>query len=232
MWRSVLLAATFGAHASQSQRTFNVLIAGFGPFAEPDGTTFVDNPAAEVALFLDNTCSALRDLLPAAYGNSTGRVCFSGWNVTVDHRGASEVQRALLDGSIQRAGLDAVVHLGLENSARGLKVEVTGANVLADGRFEGEKIDPLGPAIAPATLDLGRLDVTEVWGHRHCGREQEGCGGRQETAARQAKNAEPRACVVRPAVRSARARRGPFCVAWRKGSVHVAAWRPPPLPPL
>lgn len=143
----------------RDQKTFNVLVAGFGPFTNDNGTTYTSNPSAETALALDNSCYPLSALLPATAPNSTSRVCFMGWNVTVDHRGAAEVQNALRLGSIQRAGLDAIIHLGLENSAAGLKIETVGANLLADPQFVGERIQPWAPAISPVTIDLGRLQV-------------------------------------------------------------------------
>ena len=143
---------------SSAAATFNVLIAGFGPFSEGNGT-FTDNPAAQTALALDNQCFSMEDLVPDVVASS--RVCFLGWNLSVSHVGASEVERSLHHGAIQRAGIDAIVHLGLENSALGLKIEVTGANIMAEPQVPGEKIQPWAPDISPATLDLSRLEVVQ-----------------------------------------------------------------------
>jgi len=144
--------------------TYNILVAGYGPFAE-NGTNFTANPSAETALFLDDSCFLLSDLV-SAESSSSSRVCFQGWNVSVSHLGAGEVSRALRRGSLQRAGIDAVVLLGLENSASGLKVELVGANILAKDKTPvatgALKIEPWGPPLSPVTLDLGRLEVVEA----------------------------------------------------------------------
>lgn len=148
--------------AAEAALTYNILIAGFGPFSE-NGTDFTANPAAQTALFLDDSCFPLSDLTPAASTATSGsRVCFQGWNVSVTHFGAGQVSRALRRGELQRAGIDAVIHLGLENSAKGLKVELVGANTLAASPIEGAKIEPWGPPLSPVTLDLGRLQVLEA----------------------------------------------------------------------
>ena len=164
--RAILYAAVTAVsadvvHTVHDQQTFNILIAGFGPFTGDNGTTYTTNPSAETALALDNHCYPMNTLLPSTAANSTSRVCFLGWNVTVDHRGAAEVQNALRRESIQRAGIDAIIHLGLENSAVGLKIETAGANIMAEPQFEGEKIEPWAQAISPTTIDFGRLHIID-----------------------------------------------------------------------
>jgi len=152
-----LLSCAQALSLQNGQVTYNVLVAGYGPFME-----YNPNPAAQTALALDDKCYTMKDLLPEAFADATSRVCYVGWNVTVDHIGASQVQHALEEGSIQRAGIDAIIHLGLEDGAKGLFVETVGANLLAEPSFEGEKIEPFGPAVNPVTIDLGRLDITQA----------------------------------------------------------------------
>jgi hypothetical protein len=112
-------------------------------------------------MFLDNTCFPMSTLQPNSYYSEDTRVCFVGWNISVTHEGASEVSVSLRRGSIQRAGIDGIVHLGLENSAKGLMIETVGVNTLAEPSFSGEKIVPWGPFVSPVTLDMGRLVLFE-----------------------------------------------------------------------
>ena len=147
--------AAAARHGVANSHTYNVLVAGYGPF-----NNNTDNPAGDVATALDGDCYQLSDLLPGAAGTA-GRVCFSGWVLPVTHVGATEVSRALRRGTLQRAGIDAIVHLGLEDSAKGLKIELTAVNQRADSDV-GVPIAPAGPAISTITFDLARLDIAEA----------------------------------------------------------------------
>ena len=147
MWKAgFLLVSLLSSAVSLPEVTFNVLIAGYGPW----GSTTL-NPSAATAEALDATCQGL---------GGGRRVCFSGWNLTVDHSGASEVQRSLEMGQLQRVGIDAVITLGLESKAKGLRIELAGANVLAESN-ETAAIDPTRPlgALSPPTIDTSRLDI-------------------------------------------------------------------------
>ena len=128
--------------ASVPEVTFNVLIAGFG------GNNMT-GPGAIVAERLDNSCQAM---VPGR------RVCFSGWNLTMDRSGASEVQRSLEMGQLQRVGVDAIVILGFESKAKGLKFELAGSNQLAEStrRIDASQSNE---TIAPPTFDLSRLEA-------------------------------------------------------------------------
>ena len=98
-----------------------VLVAGFEAFL-----AHADNPAAAVARALDGTCA------PAGEGDEGGAVCFDGWQLPVDGGGARAVA-AFLDEDLRaaRPTYAAVVHLGLEDLARGLRLEIAAANVAA-----------------------------------------------------------------------------------------------------
>ena len=134
---TVLSQTPFGDHVLVAPR--HVLVAGYGPWA-----SHLDNPSAETAAALNNTCYQ--------------SVCFTGWNLTVSHAGASRVADALYRGELKR--YDAIVTLGLESSAKGLMIELAGTNVRAetDGKLP---IDPRRPlsALLPPTIDTARLEI-------------------------------------------------------------------------
>ena len=139
-----MLLSCLSLSITTAMPTHNVLIAGYGPFGNH---TF--NPSAATAEALNGTC------VP---GFNASRICFHGWNLTVDHIGASRVAWSLEAKML--ASMDAIITLGLESSAKGLKVELAGTNVLADSGGN-KSIDigrPLG-ALAPATIDTARLDI-------------------------------------------------------------------------
>ena len=103
-----------------SRRQLRVLVTGYDLF---DNATV--NPAALVAEALNGTC-----------GDSG--VCVEGWVLSVDTSGASRVEKSLTarhraSGSFI-SEWDAVIHLGLEASSKGLRIELAAANVLAVAR--------------------------------------------------------------------------------------------------
>lgn len=108
------LLALAAADSPPKPPQFTVLVAGYGAWKAHH-----DNPSADTAATLNGTCTTNLTGIPQA------RVCFIGWNITVDHNGASAVARALESGEIQSRGIDAIITLGLESEAKGLKVELT-----------------------------------------------------------------------------------------------------------
>jgi pyrrolidone-carboxylate peptidase len=98
-------------------------------------------------------------------------VCFEGLVLNVTHQGASVVAERLASGN----GIpDAVIHMGLENSTRGLKIEVVGANLLANASDDSSKsaaaaaaavlpIVPGGPPVLPTTADMSRFSLPALW---------------------------------------------------------------------
>ncbi len=102
------LAAAEASGASCAPGAPTVLITGFEPF----GTLRV-NPAEVVARKLNGTCAR------------GARI--ETWVLPVSHSGASRVAEALRRG----VRWDAVIHLGAEDVAKGLRLEVAAANVLA-----------------------------------------------------------------------------------------------------
>lgn len=130
-----------------------VLVTGYGAW----GNTTV-NPAQLVAEALNATC--------------VDGVCFEGWVVPVNTTGASRAAAALLARPDPLAApWDAVVHIGLESSSKGLRVETMAANVKASDTHESwsanvpcnktgtewEPIDAAAPCLLAATLPLGAI---------------------------------------------------------------------------
>jgi pyrrolidone-carboxylate peptidase len=155
----LVIGALYCAWAVREAR---VLVTGFGPFLG-----YEVNPSGDVAAALNGRCLPYRDL----------KVCFDGIVLSVDEAGANTVSDMLLSGV---ASWDAVLHLGLEDSAKGLKLETFAVNQLAEPT-EGASAEgatclnnsnydqPTGvPAVPfascemPVTADLGRLSLEEA----------------------------------------------------------------------
>ena len=152
-------------------RTHRVFVTGFEPFL-----AFPANPSGEVALALNGKC--------VQHGSAS--ICFTGVQIPV-------TQSGIIAGASQAHGTggkwDAVLHLGLENSAKGLKLEAIAANVQATtsgSTLWSVDVDPsaatpaiagapwLQPTTAPLSCSwLAKLqeltrsrhlkNVTEVW---------------------------------------------------------------------
>ena len=78
------------------------------------GSNFTRNPSGEVALALDGWC------------HDGGSVCIDGLKINVSDAGVQVVQNALLRGN--PFGWGGIIHLGLESTTKGLKVEVAALN--------------------------------------------------------------------------------------------------------
>ena len=111
-----------------------------------------DNPAHAVAVDLNDTC---------VHG-----VCFESIGLPVNRKGAQQVARMLAE--LPHGGpapVDAIVHLGFESVAKGLRLEVAAANVLADDSRDWSAdvpcnktgsahrdIEPGGPCLLASTV--------------------------------------------------------------------------------
>ena len=108
------------AASTLTEQPLRVLVTGYGAF---DNMT--TNPSQAVALELNGTCM--------------NGMCIEGWVLSVDTHGASRVAQALTAryravGSA--TAWDAIIHLGLEASSKGLRIELAAANVRAVLRGE------------------------------------------------------------------------------------------------
>lgn len=86
-----------------------VLVTGFEPFGN-----LTSNPAEEVARRLNGSCTA--------------GVCLEGWSLAVDGAGVEAPAERIAAGGQH---WDAVIHLGFESVAKGLRIETMAANVKA-----------------------------------------------------------------------------------------------------
>lgn len=146
LWRVPLLVATAPPH--------RVLLAGYSAW----GNSTV-NPAQLVAEDLDGICM--------------DGVCFESWIVPVNTEGASRVASALLARADSLAApWDAVIHIGLEASSKGLRIETAAANVKASESPAGawsadvpcsksgtswSDIDSSAPCLLASTLPLDTI---------------------------------------------------------------------------
>eukprot|EP01137_Pigoraptor_chileana_P005496 Opistho-2@48638 len=165
------------ADADEGRRipTARVLVTGFLPFM-----SYPVNPSGDVARNVSGTCE--RFALSAAQGGRRVDVCFEGWVLPVNTTGSSRVASALRSSSVDDDAFpyDAILHLGLEDSAKGLKIETMGVNQAADsvmssrtatpacadngnsGDVGGTAAVPGAACYLPTTADLGRLELEEA----------------------------------------------------------------------
>lgn len=87
-------------------------------------------------------------------------VCFSSLLLPVNETGATRPAEVLMSGEAQN--YDAVVHMGLENGAKGLKLETVGVNALGSRMSEKFPAVPGAPLLLPITADLGNLMIPEL----------------------------------------------------------------------
>jgi hypothetical protein len=159
----------FAVASCAVQHQKRVLLTGFLPFDQ-----YPVNPSGDVSRQLNGTCST----------QQTETVCFDGLVLPVNVSGSSLVAlmiEAAADGRRDFA-YDAVVHMGLEDVAKGLKLETFalnqavpqnatfGARPLAATCLNNSDYDQptAPPAVAgapcelPTTADLGRLALEEA----------------------------------------------------------------------
>ena len=107
---------------------------------------FTVNPAGVVAQKLNGTCHS---------SNSKDfQVCLQSVLLPVNETGARVPQEML---TADAASFDAVLMMGLENGAKGLKLETMGYN--ARGAHPKLRAFPFGPQLLPVTADLGKLEI-------------------------------------------------------------------------
>lgn len=135
-----------------------VLVTGFEPF---EGMDF--NPAQLVARLL------------AKQGCRKG-ACVTSRHLPVNRSGAEEIAGSLAMGP-STSEWDAVIHLGFESASKGLRFEISAANLLAsDSKVPGSSgwsadvpcnttgtgfypIRPQGPCLLATTAPLDRLEM-------------------------------------------------------------------------
>ena len=111
--------------------------------------------AGEVASHLDKKC-----ISSDAKNVPDFEVCFSSLLLPVNETGATRPAEVLLSGGAQ--DYDAVVHMGLENGAKGLKLETAGVNALGSKMSMRFPAVPGAPLLLPITADLGNLMIPEL----------------------------------------------------------------------
>lgn len=149
--------------------SYRVLVTGYGAF----GNLTEENPAELTAMHLDNSCS--RD-----HG-----ICFVGRVEPVTRAGATDVANELMHISSGTAPYDAILHLGLESVAKGFRLEIVAANILAvntsgvwsadvpcnKSLANGSYADIVegGPCLLATTLPLDRVSLVHL--HPNAARE-------------------------------------------------------------
>ncbi|OLQ06855.1 Pyrrolidone-carboxylate peptidase [Symbiodinium microadriaticum] len=118
-----------------------ILLTGYNPWGN-----LTQNPSGEVAAALN--------------GSIVEQLVVHSLRVDVTELGVLEAQDV-----VERGGWDAVVHLGFEDEAKGLKLETMAANVRA---LHKGKVAPEGPQLLPTTSDLGAVALNtqnphELW---------------------------------------------------------------------
>lgn len=153
-----------------SNRPFKVLLTGFGPFLN-----FSSNPTTDIARKLDGTCDVI-DILPlpgerkapklegTGGGPSTRlTVCWHTKVLPVNRTGAEWTSRHLQSLG-QHQPYHAVLHTGLEDKAKGLKLEVAAANLQAqDNGTAGRTPAAEGEQdLLPTTVNVGWLSLKNL----------------------------------------------------------------------
>jgi pyrrolidone-carboxylate peptidase len=141
---------------------FNVLLAGYEAF---DGMK--SNPAQDIARRLHGKCETVMLREPV-----TLSICFEGWQLPVNSTGAAMVASALREEPYR---WDGVIHMGFEEEAKGLKLELVAANVMATDHGpwsadvpcekEGTLYSDIvrgGPCVLPTTAGLQYLDLRSI----------------------------------------------------------------------
>ena len=126
-----------------------ILITGYLPW----GNMTTLNPADEVATTLNSTCH------PLMSGQS---VCFDGMALSVNRDGAKQVARILAAVPVGGAApWDAILHLGLESIATGLRFEIAAANILSMPGNHGWSADVPCNKSSSASNSSGYHDIVE-----------------------------------------------------------------------
>uniref|UniRef100_A0A7S2VZR4 Pyroglutamyl-peptidase I n=1 Tax=Rhizochromulina marina TaxID=1034831 RepID=A0A7S2VZR4_9STRA len=154
----------------QQQQRWRVLLTGFQPFH-----AFASNPSGLTAAALNGTSL----VFPSPDSAATVELHVESLLVDVDRRGVEGVEEHI---RAFPGRWDAVVHLGLENAAKGLKLEIAAANILAtednppwstgifsdDGRgaqsssSSVQRIVPDAPHLLPTTVRLDYVTLRRL----------------------------------------------------------------------
>ena len=161
-----LSICALGTCAASNQK--RVLVTGFLPFDK-----YPVNPSGDVSRLLNGTCSVYQ---------STS-ICFDGFVLPVNATGSSLVSLMIEDAAKGRGDFvyDAIVHMGLEDMAKGLKLETFALNqavpdnatfgttlaatCLNNSDYDQPTAPPAvagAPCALPTTADLGRLTLEEA----------------------------------------------------------------------
>ena len=142
-----------------SDATYTVLFTGFGQFLN-----FSTNPTMEMAqYFQQNPCWEVGFLPPpgSADADWTAAIgmCFEAHVLPVNRTGAMWTTNHL-DGLLSNGSTlpyHAILHTGLEDTAKGLKLEVAASNQMANdtGGPSTQPAIPGAPALLPTTVNLG-----------------------------------------------------------------------------
>ena len=148
-----------------------VLVTGFLPFNQ-----YPINPSGDVARLLNGTCS----VIPG------GSVCFDAFVLPVNVTGSSLVSLMIEEAAKGHRDFayDAIIHMGLEDVAKGLKLETfalnqavpinatvgmhalsASASCLNNSDYDEPSAAPAvagAPCELPTTVDLGRLALEEA----------------------------------------------------------------------
>ena len=151
----------------------NYFISGTCDWVRCFGNLTEENPAELTAMHLDNSCS-----------HDHG-ICFVGRVEPVTRAGATDVANELMHISSGTAPYDAILHLGLESVAKGFRLEIVAANILAvntsgvwsadvpcnKSLANGSYADIVegGPCLLATTLPLDRVSLVHL--HPNAARE-------------------------------------------------------------
>lgn len=145
--------------SNDGTRTAHVLLTGFQPFHD-----FPINPSEEVAVTLNNTCYQH----PAPYAGEEDaaaglEVCFESELLEVSNLGMVRAEEIIQNGR----RYDIRLHLGLEDSAKGLKIEIAAANVAATEHNPAEACcvgSNCSSAAVDAPVHLAPIDMAMATG--------------------------------------------------------------------
>lgn len=146
-----------------TRRTFNILLTGFEPFLN-----FSHNPTEDISRALKDVCEDVT-ILPELNGTWSStmvslHICWHAHALPVNRTGALWTVQHLQSLSAREVPYDAVFHLGFESSAKGLKLEVAAANILANdtGADGHERAVQDGEPLLPTTVNTGWLNVDAI----------------------------------------------------------------------
>jgi hypothetical protein len=165
---TLLFLACCACKACAASDLKRVLVTGFLPFNQ-----YPINPSGDVARLLNGTCLVYH----------SDSICFDGFVLPVNVTGSSLVS-LMIDNAVKGHGdflYDAVVHMGLEDEAKGLRLETFALNqavpdnttfgttlaamCLNNSDYDQPTAPPAvdgAPCELPTTADLGRLSLEEA----------------------------------------------------------------------